>query len=428
MPDGSIFSVPVGNVLIPSVEIGEVVTFSYERYGHKEYFVNPTVYQVRSDISWNDVVQNSKTEQHAPPTTGLQLHNSYNTQITDCPKAMYLQTHFATSHNMADPEQTTYRTKALHQSTLHYKNQMKPFNTKKNSQRRWTHQSMRLFLEDVARKHKHDESRPNALKNLSSASIRRAGGRTILEYFKGYSGAIKSLFPEIGLDTDRLELGSIVVRRNLLEKFAQSYGFDPKIPENWYQQPKGRLMAFEGIPSLMRFYKENIPKALISIFPDIGLDKSRFVGNLQLQRSFFEKYATENGFDSRNPDNWYQLSSNQIMSAKGALGALQNHSIIGVLCSAFPNIGLDFQSFRELQQQAKQREIFKHFAKQNSFDPYNPENWRNQSREKLLQIRGIHTVIKHHKNSLTSAIVHAFPGIGLENFKLQRLDRVQVHQ
>ena len=43
---------------------------------------------------------------------------------------------------------------------------------------------------------------------------------------------------------------------------------------------------------------------------------TEFAGNIERQRIFFESYAKENGFDPRVPENWYALSSQQIMSAK----------------------------------------------------------------------------------------------------------------
>jgi hypothetical protein len=91
----------------------------------------------------------------------------------------------------------------------------------------------------------------------------------------------------------------------------------------------------QGASTILKYYKGNITKALISIFPDIGLDKSilrsrklqktfaelfsslaGFWGNLTRQKKFFENYAKENGFDSQDPQNWYTQAERKIMATK----------------------------------------------------------------------------------------------------------------
>jgi hypothetical protein len=47
-----------------------------------------------------------------------------------------------------------------------------------------------------------DPLHPHTWRRLSATDIILEGGKTILEYFKGYSHAIRNLFPEIDLSID----------------------------------------------------------------------------------------------------------------------------------------------------------------------------------------------------------------------------------
>lgn len=60
-PNGSVFSVAAQNVQV-EVKTGDVVTFSYESNSRRDAPVNPTIYRVRTDLSWDDVVLNFRKE------------------------------------------------------------------------------------------------------------------------------------------------------------------------------------------------------------------------------------------------------------------------------------------------------------------------------------------------------------------------------
>jgi hypothetical protein len=281
-----------------------------------------------------------------------------------------------------------------------------------------------LFLEDVATKCNMDPLHPHTWRRLSATDIILEGGKTILEYFKGYSHAIRNLFPEIDLSIDASAIRiDATARRKLFENYAKIHGFDPEIPENWYQQPKEKILSFAGARSVLRHYKDSIPKALVNIFPDIGLDRAKFTGDTHRQRVFFENYAKGKGFDFKIPDNWYRETTQEIMSTKGALGILHNCSIPNVLCSVFPDIGLDSHSFRVHRLQAKQRQVFEAFARQHRFDPYCAHHWHRLSREQFMSIRGIHPILQQYKNSTAEALLNLFPSIGLERSKLLKRNR-----
>ena len=90
------------------------------------------------------------------------------------------------------------------------------------------------------------------------------------------------------------ELFQVRRHRKFFESFATTNGFDPLLPENWYLQSKANIMnskvqnkkiktenknsntnGEQGVNRVMCHYNNNISKALLSLFPDIGFDPSR---------------------------------------------------------------------------------------------------------------------------------------------------------
>ena len=50
---------PNEDILLPSIRVGDVVSFSYERNPKTELPYNPKIVRIRTDLAWEDVVQNS---------------------------------------------------------------------------------------------------------------------------------------------------------------------------------------------------------------------------------------------------------------------------------------------------------------------------------------------------------------------------------
>lgn len=61
-PNGKTFIVPPQDVLIPTPTKGEIVTFSYESYARRDLPVNPRIFRIRTDVSWDDVIRNLSNE------------------------------------------------------------------------------------------------------------------------------------------------------------------------------------------------------------------------------------------------------------------------------------------------------------------------------------------------------------------------------
>lgn len=65
-----LISVPNENVLVSNLSQGDVVTFSYEKFYHK----NPTIFRVKSEVSWKEVLNSS-------PDTNYEGTNNYKRRI-----------------------------------------------------------------------------------------------------------------------------------------------------------------------------------------------------------------------------------------------------------------------------------------------------------------------------------------------------------
>lgn len=91
----------------------------------------------------------------------------------------------------------------------------------------------------------------------------------------------------------------------------------------------------QGASRILRYHKNSISEALHDLFPNIGLDRTKFrvkcilsqltiLSNLLLaawsnitnQKEPFEKYAHENGFDPQHVENWTSQPVEKILSIK----------------------------------------------------------------------------------------------------------------
>jgi hypothetical protein len=68
------------DVRIPKPSIGDVVTFSFDNYARRDLPVNPKIYRVRTDISWDDVIHNYAKEKHY--VSGMIVNTSFYILLT----------------------------------------------------------------------------------------------------------------------------------------------------------------------------------------------------------------------------------------------------------------------------------------------------------------------------------------------------------
>lgn len=141
---------------------------------------------------------------------------------------------------------------------------------------------------------------------------------------------------------------SIEARRNFFEEYARTNRFDPLQPENWYLRASSNIVETKGASGVLFYHNYSVQKALLDLFPNIGLNKTKFDcptiwQDRNNRKQFFEIYANENKFNSQDPNNWYSQSRNKIFSAKGAnwVMSYHNNSVFQALSDLFPDIGLE---------------------------------------------------------------------------------------
>ena len=61
-PNGKTFSVPPYDMLIPTPQIGDIVSFTFENNARVDIPVHPRVFRRREDVDWEEVVQSSLAE------------------------------------------------------------------------------------------------------------------------------------------------------------------------------------------------------------------------------------------------------------------------------------------------------------------------------------------------------------------------------
>jgi len=183
---------------------------------------------------------------------------------------------------------------------------------------------------------------------------------------------------------------------------------------------------------VLKSYNKSIGRALLDLFPDIGLEESKFTLNriwrdANTRRTFFEECARENHFDPLVAKNWYSQSLREIILAKkGARRVLGYHenSVKTALLELFPEIGLQASEFcleSKWGNDLNRKKFFENYAKKRAFNPLHAKKWYTQPINKmtLKNEEALH-VASYHGNSLVQALVDLFPGIGLDPSKFVR--------
>eukprot|EP00026_Physarum_polycephalum_P003600 Phypoly_transcript_03613.p1 GENE.Phypoly_transcript_03613~~Phypoly_transcript_03613.p1 ORF type:complete len:792 (+),score=79.66 Phypoly_transcript_03613:110-2377(+) len=381
LPTGQIFKVPNKNVHIPAPAKGDIVTFSYEVHARRELPVNAEIYRVRTDLSWKDVLLNS-----------LRESKSLNTHLEN------------------------------------FTNQPPGY---------WSNELMRAYMEDVAKKFDMDPLLPSTWYSIPYQDIYQSKtGKVILQKFKGHYVALCELFPEVSLDSSILQLikSETRYRRKVFEDYAQENGFDPLVPDNWYAQPPKKLLNDKGLIGVVHnYYQGNFPKTLVTLFPDIGLEPSKFMeksywDRAENRREFFISYAKAKGFDHLIASNWYMQNRKEIYATKGAYMVLAFHkyTVAKALLDLFPDIGLSKAKLKikprssfSVKHVKGRRKFFMLYARAHGFDPLVPEKWYSQSLKSIMNFKDGTSVLARYGNKLSYALGDVFPDIGIDKSKLQ---------
>jgi len=218
----------------------------------------------------------------------------------------------------------------------------------------------------------------------------------------------------------------------------------------------------------LHYYEGSFVKALLRLFPDIGLDSSKFKTKQQPKNSscdqivqqkdflkvndpppdtrldptklaliprgywmntsnrkeFFEEFAKINGFDSLIAQNWYSVTKKQILEHKSAGSVLIYYegSFIAALQDLYPTLNLDENKFSILPKNfwtspTNQKQYFVDLAEQIGFDPLIADNWYSISPFHIRNYKGIGNVTLYYGGKYEVALLQLFPDIGLEKNK-----------
>eukprot|EP00026_Physarum_polycephalum_P015296 Phypoly_transcript_15939.p1 GENE.Phypoly_transcript_15939~~Phypoly_transcript_15939.p1 ORF type:complete len:282 (+),score=36.57 Phypoly_transcript_15939:85-846(+) len=247
--------------------------------------------------------------------------------------------------------------------------------------------------------------------------------------------ALFHAFPNIGLNASKFlqvparywqDIGN---RRKFLENYAKEHKFDPLNPTNWYTLSLDVITRNKKAGSVLWFYKKSLVKALLHLFPEIGLDAQQFSylpqkfwQNIDNRRSLLEQFAKHKKFDPLIASNWYSVMLHELHSFKkidSAL-ALYRGSVVDLLCHLFPEIGLDPEKFalrsNGWEYARNRRQFFVDFAGANQFNPYVSENWYSQQ-SALLKIQGSKQVLSYYRSNLAQALSALFPNMAFDPSK-----------
>eukprot|EP00026_Physarum_polycephalum_P011168 Phypoly_transcript_11369.p1 GENE.Phypoly_transcript_11369~~Phypoly_transcript_11369.p1 ORF type:complete len:392 (+),score=44.19 Phypoly_transcript_11369:39-1178(+) len=289
---------------------------------------------------------------------------------------------------------------------------------------------MRLFLLNFVKKKRLDPLLPETWYNLNYSEIAKdKRGKVILQKFKGYENAVQSLFPEIQFEASSFEKNmwqDVRNRRQFFENYSRRRGFDALLPENWYQEARSNILKAKDAEKVLVYYGGSVKRALVDLFPEIGLERSRFPtsrwSSEKSRRGVFIKYARQHRFDPLNAENWYSQSKKKITATLGAYRVLMYHrnSISRALIDLFPEIGLDKSKFwnANWRDPTTRRRFLEKYAKEHGFNPAVPENWYMQKRKDILAKKGALRLIRLYNGNISKVLLDTFPDIGLDASKM----------
>eukprot|EP00026_Physarum_polycephalum_P001637 Phypoly_transcript_01639.p1 GENE.Phypoly_transcript_01639~~Phypoly_transcript_01639.p1 ORF type:complete len:968 (+),score=84.26 Phypoly_transcript_01639:164-3067(+) len=417
LPDGTNFQVTKEDcVLHRRVARGDVVSFKYDfmsRHSTRERNFddsrllrgipsNPVVYRIREDMLWEDIVQNS-------PVTVRRFVNEPHQRIDNGPQ-------------------------------------------KSNEYWNYDPGNMRSLIECLARAQGFD---PHIVENWYSIPSREFTKHKVVRQFiqkhhnNSWIKGLVALFPDLSLDLSKFSsapLGfwnCVQNRRALLERFAQAKGADPLDPTFWYSMRISEFINTKG-------YEESV----MHLFPELRLERHSFkpekvyrskdpdrkrliqstrptyvhisrdpiipveaqpvrYESVEERKSFFDNFASTQGFDPLNPDNWSTVSSHSLVQSLEYKRILSFYGgkLYDCLVQLYPDIGLQHDKFNK-----KYRLFFDRFAASQNFDPLVPDNWYHvHIIDHLFRLQGFLSIIKYYRGKFAECLIQAYPNIALQS-------------
>eukprot|EP00026_Physarum_polycephalum_P003386 Phypoly_transcript_03397.p1 GENE.Phypoly_transcript_03397~~Phypoly_transcript_03397.p1 ORF type:complete len:737 (+),score=68.96 Phypoly_transcript_03397:178-2388(+) len=232
--------------------------------------------------------------------------------------------------------------------------------------------------------------------------------------------------------------------QSFFKKVAHSEGFDPLVAENWYSVSTQTVVNYKGAHAIINQFK-SLHSALIGVFPNIGLDPTKFDrkpnsywSNLDNQKRVLDDFAKEKKFDPLNPENWYQhLRTEEVEQFKDGPTVLlkNNNSPAKALMNIYPSIGINPALFQNIPvRNTPSRVFFDNFARNTGFDPLASENWYKTSLSDIIATKNGSAICRKY-GSMRKALTHAYPEITFDyshfrilsqNYWKSRLNRRKV--
>eukprot|EP00026_Physarum_polycephalum_P001418 Phypoly_transcript_01419.p1 GENE.Phypoly_transcript_01419~~Phypoly_transcript_01419.p1 ORF type:complete len:980 (+),score=139.70 Phypoly_transcript_01419:131-3070(+) len=470
LSDGTIFVAKLQNEeLVQMPKRGDVVTFSFTALSESGIPVKPRILRVRHDALWdedslrsiNDTDASQKS--HQPPST---KPRGYWTQ-DDHKNIRKFFDEFAKSHKF-DP-QTVENWYPIHYSMVaeceggrtaleHYHgslvkalidiypeleiDEVKFRTIRRNYWQDSTHK--RNFFVQLAQKRKFDPLIPSNWYTMTAdLVVNEKGGSALLAQYQGsLVTALLDVFPDIGLEERnfdgilRLQWINRNSRKLIFESIAKAKGFDPLMAENWYSISHSEVVIQKGGSIMLEYYEGSVVKALLDVYPNIGLDEEKFLITTrqywqqeQNQRKFFDDFAHKHDFDPLSAASWYTISRAAVTSEKGGTEVLSFYdSLITALCHLYPDIGIDPLQFSKVPRQfwkqpQNRRKFFTDFAKKRGFDPLDVENWYPIWKETILAEKGGPAALDFYRGSLSDALEGIFPNLAWQRDKFYTLQK-----
>jgi len=219
--------------------------------------------------------------------------------------------------------------------------------------------------------------------------------------------------------------------RRFFDEFARVRNFDPLDPLNWYQV-RYKDVADAGGASILTHFGDTLCKALLTVYPDIGLNVEKLNRNSNWEnendrRSFFIHFARENGFDPLDADHWYKISTKEIESKKGGpviLKAYYKGSLFGALKELFPTLQLVPYKFKRLPRGAmsdshNRRMFFDGMAIERGLNPLIVDSWYHIKQKDVVSNKGGSKVLSYHDQRYDKAVIELYPELPFDLSKLQ---------
>eukprot|EP00026_Physarum_polycephalum_P001348 Phypoly_transcript_01349.p1 GENE.Phypoly_transcript_01349~~Phypoly_transcript_01349.p1 ORF type:complete len:1107 (+),score=164.22 Phypoly_transcript_01349:191-3322(+) len=473
LPDGITFKVETTDFKFDKFnkpKPGDVVTFTYENYSRRAAPIKPKLQRIRGDISWEEVLSEYEME------TGQIVDADIRKKFTARPQRFWnadkgknmraLLEGYAKNRQM-DPlvPENWYSIRSKHilenvpgySSLVAYFSNIpqavmalfpeigldeSKFEFHKTMQRWQDIAKRREFFVDFSVENNFD---PMVAENWHTISVDalqdREGADSLLHCYKGSVGrALAHLFPDVGIDESFFphftpeHWKEPENRRIFFEEYAKKNDFDPLTPANWYNLSFSILMREKNAGSIFSYHNGSYSQALLDLFPEIGLNLSKFAmlprihwHKRENRKQFFMRFAELKKIDPLIPSNWYNVTTEELLRQKGAGGMLDfyNGSFMAALLDNFPDIGLEKHKLhlpkKYWKEEYSRRKFFDGIAKHRGFDPLKPKNWYFITPSIILKYKGANGVLAHYKNNYVKALMSLYPNIGLDKMKFDQL-------